>query len=159
MKTIGILLIVAGCLLGGVAYQMDTTVTTGARDFGYGISIPSVTVNNIGLMEERKNKLMIAGVLVIVGAIFTALGSAKKEESAGDVKCPFCAEKIKSEAKLCRFCGKDIPNSVQSSPTELEALMEHYKIQKIAGKYWYEVYKYDRLEDAVNYAKLQESKI
>ena len=37
-------------------------------------------------------------------------GTAVVAEAA-DRKCPFCAETIKREAVVCRFCGRDIPSA------------------------------------------------
>ncbi len=29
------------------------------------------------------------------------------------MECPFCAEKIKAKAKVCRYCGRDIPEDAK----------------------------------------------
>lgn len=47
-------------------------------------------------------------------------------------KCPYCAEVIKAEAIVCRFCGRDLPLSENPGEQKAESASLHYK-QPIAG--------------------------
>lgn len=45
--------------------------------------------------------------------------SVQNKLQHGDVKpCPFCAELIKSEAKVCRYCGRDLPSTGETQAVE-----------------------------------------
>ncbi len=192
MKNIGIVLIALGAFFLFRYYHMDTTVTTEAKDFGYGITVPSVTVNNLGLMEERRNGMTMSGIAILIGVILFVAGTMQETNNSGapirtaDIdpttsisvehstrKCPFCAEEIKAEAVVCRFCNRDVPLEDVPSPeivkkiTELspeklaelrknpEQLAAHYGIEKegnlfkVQGKY------FERLFDAVAHAEIR----
>jgi hypothetical protein len=50
--------------------------------------------------------LAVGGILLaaIVGGVVLILLISKR--SQGTLKCPHCAETIRSEAKICRFCNR-----------------------------------------------------
>lgn len=77
MKFFGILILLAGLALGAYSLNMKVSVDVESRDFGYGIRTPAMSVANVGLMEQRQNLLIFAGVLAVVGAILTGFAYSR----------------------------------------------------------------------------------
>ena len=112
MNPAGIIFLMLGLIWGVLALKMDTTVETGGDRTGvglYSVDIPRTRVHNPGLMEERRNDLIMACVAVVGGILLFGFGSVSKPVPADETKpCPYCTEPIKKQAKICRFCQKEV---------------------------------------------------
>jgi hypothetical protein len=103
---------------------------------------------------------LVGFIAVIIAKTNVKVIEESKIASGENKKCPFCAELIKKEAIVCRFCGKELPKQdnviiKQVVAESDEELMKKYNITFSSEKYHYETYNYDKLQDAVNYAKKQ----
>jgi hypothetical protein len=62
---------------------------------------------------ERKGRTgqgaVLGAILGPIGWLVVGLGPDYKQPTKETKKCPFCAELVKREAKVCKHCGRDLP--------------------------------------------------
>jgi len=77
LQVVGIGLIVIGLIWGIFAFTMDTSVEVGGEVIGtgaYSIRVPKAKVNNVGLMNDKQNYIIGAGLTLFIGVIVLLAG-------------------------------------------------------------------------------------
>ncbi|MBN8448872.1 MAG: hypothetical protein J0M13_07690 [Candidatus Accumulibacter sp.] len=152
MKTSGLLLLAIGLIWVAIAFNIDTTVTTDGQFVG-GSYYPGKSVHNIGKMDERRNHLMIASLLVIVGVVLFAFGSTGRTKSATSVASP-APVSDNEDYKNSRYNGE---RNIASGKYQL-FLTKKYAIEKNATleKYVVEDNLFETLEQALEFCDNKE---
>ncbi len=115
MRIMGMILMGIGLIWCLIAFRMPTTVFIGGEYIGSGelvTYLPRVEVHSLELSDKRHTYLLISAALAVIGSLLLGFGFIPRSSylpSTATRVCPFCVERVKVEAKLCKHCGKEIP--------------------------------------------------
>ena len=124
----GMTVLAIGIIWEVIAFNMDISVKS-----GYGWERERVA--NLSLIANRQAHMMLAGLVILVGAILTAAGYMQQNTKIlGSSRriCPYCAEKIKHEAKICRYCHQSVePITVDEGASDEQGYSAYIQTDRI----------------------------
>ena len=111
MKLIGMIVSAVSALCLLIALNMSTTITTESRNIG-SIRVPSMTVNNIGLMQDKQNYIISSAVFLIIG-VGLYLFALKHNDSENIEKKPLQSQYEYEKRNFVKYDNDRVPNEIK----------------------------------------------